>query len=32
MKLRYAPAAVADLRNLLSYLSEEFGATVAQRQ
>ncbi len=31
MKLRFAPAAVEDLRNLRSYLSEEFGATVAQQ-
>ncbi len=31
MKLRYAPAAVADLRSLRDYLVEEFGETVAQQ-
>ncbi len=31
MTLRYTPAAVADLRNLRVYLTDEFGATVAQK-
>ncbi len=30
MTLRYAPAAVEDLRNLREYLTGEFGADVAQ--
>ncbi len=31
MTLRYTPAAVADLRNLRAYLTDEFGITVAQK-
>ncbi len=31
MNLRYTPAAVADLRNLRNYLTNEFGAEVARK-